>query len=112
MYSCGSMAPRNFKKFDAGGGCMNCTVHGVIQPEAGHGSHEVQLQGVMHFAAAEAALRALARLPDDGAPVVLELSRVPSANDIGRRMLREGMRRMGADGRAVSVVDPDGVLEG
>lgn len=32
MYSCGSMAPRNFKKFDAGGGCMNCTVHGVIQP--------------------------------------------------------------------------------
>lgn len=87
-------------------------VHGVIEPEEGHGSREVQLQGVVHFAAAEAALRALARLPDDGAPVVLELSRVPSANDIGRRMLREGMRRMGADGRAVSVVDPDGVLEG
>ena len=32
MYSCGSVAPRNFKKFKDKGGCMNCTVHGVLQP--------------------------------------------------------------------------------
>ncbi|CAD7961749.1 unnamed protein product [Amoebophrya sp. A120] len=32
MYSCGSVAPRNFKKFRDKGGCMNCTVHGVLQP--------------------------------------------------------------------------------
>merc|ERR1712194_519194 len=32
MYSCGSVAPRNFKKFDDGGGCMRCTVHGASQP--------------------------------------------------------------------------------
>ncbi|CAD7971868.1 unnamed protein product [Amoebophrya sp. A25] len=32
MYSCGSVAPRNFKKFKDKGGCMNCTVHGLLQP--------------------------------------------------------------------------------
>ena len=42
MYSCGSSAPRNFKKFADGGGCMNCTVHGKIQPwEQGEGAVHV-----------------------------------------------------------------------
>lgn len=42
--------------------------------------------------------------------LVLDLSRVSSANDVGRRMLREGVRRLEVDGHDVRVEDPSGVL--
>ena len=51
-------------------------------------------------------------MPDDGAPVVLDLSRAASATEVGRRLLREGVERMREDGREVRVADPDGLLDG
>ncbi|HET8868214.1 MAG TPA: glutaminase [Agrococcus sp.] len=88
-------------------------LYGVIEPDAdGDQVREVQLQGTMHFAAAEVALRELERVPDDGAAVVVDLSRVSAANDVGRRMLREGVRRLRRDGHDVRVADPEGILEG
>jgi glutaminase len=88
-------------------------LHGVVEPDTdGDGTREVQLQGTMHFAAAEAALRELEGLPDEPGPLVLDLSRVVSASSIGRRLLTEAIERMRADGREVRVADPDGVLGG
>lgn len=87
-------------------------LYGVVEPDDdGDGMREVQLQGTMHFAAAEVALRELELVPEDGKPVVVDLSRVASANDVGRRMLREGIRRLRADGHDVRVDDPDGLLD-
>lgn len=86
-------------------------LHSVIEPDADNDElREVQLQGTMHFAAVEVALRELAALPDDE-PLVLDLSRVASATAVGRSLLLEAVERMRADGREVRVADPDGVLE-
>ncbi|SDS04205.1 glutaminase [Agrococcus carbonis] len=87
-------------------------LYGLVEPDDdADGLREVRLQGTMHFAAAEAALRELEAVPDDGAPVVVDLSRVGSANAVGRRMLREGVERLRRDGHEVRVEDPDGVLD-
>lgn len=87
-------------------------LYGVVEPDDdGDRMREIRLQGTMHFAAAEVALRELEQVPEDAAPVVLDLSRVSSANDVGRRMLREGARRLQRDGHDVRVEDPNGVLD-
>lgn len=87
-------------------------LYGVVDPDDdGDRMREVRLQGVMHFAAAEAALREFERVPAGDEPLVIDVSRVSSANDVGRRMLREGVRRLRRDGHDVRVEDPDGILE-
>ncbi|GEK80014.1 glutaminase [Agrococcus baldri] len=87
-------------------------LYGVVDPDGDDdGMREITLQGTMHFAAAEVALRELERVPEDGRPVVVDLARVSSANDVGRRMLREGVRRLQLDGHDVRVQDPEGVLD-
>lgn len=70
----------------------------------------VVLQGAVHFSEAEQALRALMTIPVSEEPVYLELRRVSEVNDVARRMLLEGVRRLRLDGRPVTLVDPDGVL--
>jgi len=88
-------------------------LYGVVEPDAdGDGIREVQLQGTMHFAAVEVALRELDRVPEDGSPVGLDLSRAASATAIGRRLLLEAVERMRGEGREVRVTDPDGLLDG
>ncbi|GAA1423935.1 glutaminase A [Agrococcus citreus] len=86
-------------------------LYGVVEPDAdGDGVREVQLQGTMHFAAVDVALRELAALPDDE-PIVLDLTRVASATVVGRSLLNEAVERMRADDREVRVTDPDGLLD-
>lgn len=69
-----------------------------------------ELQGVVQFAGAEAVLDRLATDRTGAGEVELDLTRVARFTDVGRRMVLEGLRRLTLDGRAVAVVDPDGVL--
>lgn len=68
------------------------------------------LQGVIQFSGAERVLRVLVE-DQDHERIVLDLRRVSSVNDVARRMLAEGMRRLELDGVRVTVVDPEGVVE-
>ncbi|PQZ53535.1 glutaminase [Microbacterium sp. MYb54] len=70
--------------------------------------HEVM--GDLHFVEAERVLRGFAQDPAGDAPVVVDLDRVHRTNDIARRMLLEGIRRLHLDGHEVRIVDPWGVL--
>jgi glutaminase len=69
-----------------------------------------ELQGTIQFASAESVLRAVV---EDAAPephVAFDLSRVHAVDDVGRRMLLEAVRRLAAEGRSVTLIDPDVVL--
>ncbi|MGW5384164.1 glutaminase [Nocardia sp. NPDC003963] len=67
------------------------------------------LQGAVQFIGAESVLAAFQNDTTTGT-VVLDLSRVDRITDVGRRMLLEGLRRFGLDGRDVALVDPEGKL--
>lgn len=71
---------------------------------------QVALQGPLRFASAESALRALAGIEPGPDPVALDVSRVTSVDDVGRRMLLEAIRRLSLDGHRVVLVDPRDVL--
>ncbi len=68
------------------------------------------LQGPVTFSGGERVLRELARVGVDGVEVVLDLTRVSHVDDVGRRMLLEGVRRLSLDGHGVTVADPAQML--
>lgn len=70
-----------------------------------------ELQGTIQFAGAESALRAMVDDRTDSPRVAIDLTRVHLVNDVGRRMLLEGVRRLVLEDREVTLVDPDGVLD-
>jgi glutaminase len=70
--------------------------------------HEVT--GDLQFIESERVLRAFAEEPAGDAPVIVDLDGVHRANDIARRMLLEGIRRLHLDSHDVRIVDPWGVL--
>ena len=71
----------------------------------------IKLQGNIGFTGAESVLSQLEYVqpPEHGA-VIFDLTRVTSLNDVGRRMLLEGMLRLKQDGARVGLIDTDGVL--
>lgn len=69
-----------------------------------------EITGDLHFIEAERVLRGFAQEPAGDAPVIVDLDRVRRANDIARRMLLEGIRRLHLDGHDVRIVDPWSVL--
>lgn len=69
-----------------------------------------EILGDLHIVEAEQVLRVFAQEPSGDAPVVIDLDRVHRTNDIARRMLLEGIRRLHLDGHDVRIVDPWGVL--
>ncbi|MGV0420710.1 glutaminase [Corynebacterium simulans] len=71
----------------------------------------IYLQGVLNFNAAETVLHELERYDLSTAKVVLELSNVTATNRMGRRMLKEGLRRIRELGFDIELVDPDHELE-
>lgn len=72
--------------------------------------HEVA--GDLRFVEAERVLRSLAAEPQGDGVVVLDLQRVHRVNDVARRMLLEGVRRLHLDGHDVRLVDSSGALGG
>lgn len=70
----------------------------------------VRLQGTINFSAAESILHDLTSQTLGGSEMVLDISRVTSFNLVGRRMVKEGLRRFREQGFDVAVYDPEGVL--
>ncbi|MFD4767807.1 glutaminase [Streptomyces niveus] len=67
------------------------------------------LQGNIQVTAASELLDLMAE-SDGAADVVLDVTKVHSFSDLGRRMSLEGLRRLRLDGRRVALRDPSGVL--
>lgn len=67
----------------------------------------VHLQGHINFDAAEAILYELQQRDIDGDRIVLDFTLVTGLNKIGRRMLKEGLRRFRESGLDIAVVDPE-----
>lgn len=67
------------------------------------------LQGTVQFTAG-AELLDLMESCAEGADVVVDVSRVNVFNDVGRRMVLEGLHRLRKDGHRILLRDPDGVL--
>ncbi|MBP2436589.1 hypothetical protein [Microbacterium amylolyticum] len=69
-----------------------------------------EIMGDLHIVEAEHVLRVFEQEPAGDPPVVIDLDRVHRTNDIARRMMLEGIRRLHVDGHDVRIVDPWGVL--
>lgn len=68
------------------------------------------IAGDLEFIESERVLRALAEEPAGETPIVIDLDGVHRVNDVARRMLLEGIRRLHLDAHDVRIVDPSGVL--
>lgn len=69
-----------------------------------------ELQGAVHFAGAEVILRAMTEVEPGHDRILVDLSRVTSVDDVGRRMIEEGVSRLREDGHQVTVLDPEDVV--
>ena len=70
----------------------------------------VDLQGPINFMAAEIMLNRLVNEEIEKDKVVFDVSRVGIVNDVGRRMVLEGMRRLRLDGKQIFLRDPEEVF--
>ncbi|GAC56305.1 glutaminase [Gordonia hirsuta DSM 44140 = NBRC 16056] len=70
----------------------------------------IELQGDLRFAAAEHVVREFEVRPPVTSSILLDLARIGTIDDVGRRMLLEAVRRLTIDGHEVFVLDPDQVL--
>lgn len=73
------------------------------------GTTSFALEGVVQLTAASEMLDLLED-SDPTTDVLLDLDRVHSVTDLGRRMLLEGLRRIRLDGRGAALRDPHGAL--
>ncbi|WP_232549354.1 glutaminase A [Propioniciclava soli] len=81
---------------------------GVVDADGGE-QYRAVVQGALHFTSAERMLAELSTVVPGSTPVTLDVSRVATMNDVGRRMLGEAVRRLTADGHRVDLVDPHGL---
>lgn len=86
-------------------------VHPVRRMETEDDLTVIFLQGLINFNAAETILHQLTECEFGEGTVVLELSHITGSNRMGRRMLKEGLRRIREAGFDIAIVDPDGELE-
>ncbi len=70
----------------------------------------IYIQGRINFNAAETILHELFEYDLAGCNIILDLSRVNAVNKMGRRMIKEGLRRMREHGHDIAIVDPDDVM--
>lgn len=69
-----------------------------------------RLQGGLDFSGAEEFLTAAENHEFTTSRVIIDARWVTESNPVGRRMVKEGLRRIREQGRKVAVVDPDNVL--
>lgn len=70
----------------------------------------IRLQGTINFTAAENILHELGSHKLGGSELLLDVSRVTSFNRMGRRMVKEGLRRLREKGFTCAIYDPEGVV--
>lgn len=68
------------------------------------------IQGRINFNAAETILHELFDYDLKDQNVIVDISRVNAVNGMGRRMLKEGLRRLREAGHEIAIVDPDNVM--
>ncbi|GAB3596827.1 Glutaminase 2 [Corynebacterium faecale] len=86
------------------------TQHAVRSIEKKGQTTVIQLQGAMNFSAAENFLFSITEHEFSGETVILDISRVPMFRPMGRRMIKEGLRRIRDNGFRVAIFDPDELL--
>lgn len=91
-------------------GATNYSPPGIRSIEREGDATLITLQGVINFTAAENVLYELSqhRLTSD--QLVLDISDVVSFNKIGRRVVKEGLRRFRENGVHVAIYDPEDVM--
>ncbi|STC69319.1 glutaminase [Corynebacterium pilosum] len=70
----------------------------------------IALQGMVNFPAAENVLHELGEHRLTSEKIVLDLSRVTGFNRMGRRVVKEGLRRIREEGFHCAIYDPDTVM--
>ncbi len=85
-------------------------VHPVRAVEMDDDVAVIHLQGHINFTAAEAILYELQSRDLENLRTALDLSQVSGFHRVGRRMLKEGLRRLRESGSDIAVIDPDGML--
>lgn len=73
-------------------------------------SRVFELQGTLSFSSAEHVVRALVMTEPHPPRVVIDVERLSSVSDVGRRMLLEVVRRLSIEGHDVVLLDPDGAI--
>lgn len=86
------------------------TQHAIRAIEEHGDTTIIQLQGAMNFSAAENVLFSVTEHDFSGDKVILDISRVPMFRPMGRRMVKEGLRRIRDSGFKVAIFDPDEIL--
>ncbi|MFD2599452.1 glutaminase [Sphingobacterium corticis] len=69
-----------------------------------------KLHGVLQFSEAERLLRKLQEEKRGSNSIVFDLSHISLVNNVGRRMLLDGIDRLRADGHRVALIDPEQIL--
>ncbi|MCL7987115.1 glutaminase [Sphingobacterium sp. lm-10] len=69
-----------------------------------------KLQGVLQFSEAERLLRKLQDEDHGDNTIIFDLSHISLVNEVGRRMLLDGIDRLRADGHDIALVDPEHIL--
>lgn len=82
----------------------------VIRRTSVEGVDGFEIAGDLRFIEAERVLRALEREAPGEGPIVIDLTRVHRVNDVARRMLLEGVRRLELDGHPIRLVDRERLL--
>lgn len=85
-------------------------VHGMRSIAHDDDRTVIRLQGMINFTAAENILHELAHHSLGGEELVLDVSRVTTFNRMGRRMVKEGLRRLREQGYECAIYDPEGVV--
>ena len=70
----------------------------------------IRLQGHINFTATEAILYELEERQFSGKRLALDFSQVSGLHTVGRRMLKEGLRRLREGGNEVALVDDNGLV--
>lgn len=81
--------------------------HPIREVESDGHRAVVRLQGHINFTAAEAVLAALEELDLQCEQVLVDISQVSGLHKVGRRMIKEGLRRFREEGRDIGILDPE-----